>query len=112
MSETIEQLLARLRGEYLAEMPARMAEFRAALRAVEEGNTAGVTTLVILFHRLTGSAGAYGFGEVSMVCREMETWLTTGPNLGPAERERVASAIAAIETAFERPPTGLGLAQP
>jgi HPt (histidine-containing phosphotransfer) domain-containing protein len=109
MSESLEQLIARLRVEYLTEVPGRLAEMRVACSAwLEHRATAGppVTTL---FHRLAGSAGAYGFGDVSTICRETERWLATGPEPSPEHGRRVEAAIAAIAAAFAKPPTTAGL---
>lgn len=112
MTETLQQLIDRLRVDYLADIPARLDEFRSALQATEAGDEPGTAALVTLFHRLSGSAGAYGFGQVSAICRDMERWLDTRPIIGAQERARLLAALAAIEEAFRRPPSVPGLEQP
>lgn len=101
----MEQLMDWLRANYLAEMPSRLDELRAALQAWRNGEPGGTLLLPVLFHRLAGSAGAYGFGQVTMVCREMEAWLGTQPTNGAEEAARLCAALAAIEEAFSLPPT-------
>lgn len=109
MTETIEQLMDRLRAEYLAGIPSRLDEMRAALQAWRSGEPSGTPPLPVLFHRLSGSAGAHGFGQVTMVCREMESWLATHPANGAVEAARLCAALAAIEEAFSLPPTTAGI---
>lgn len=109
MNEPLEQLIARLRAEYLAEIPDRLAEMDSALERWAAGVPPEGPALLTLFHRLAGSAGAYGFGDVSSTCRGIERWLAGNPSPDPDGRERVSAALASIRTAFARPPTTEGI---
>ncbi|HEX9165054.1 MAG TPA: Hpt domain-containing protein [Gemmatimonadales bacterium] len=109
MNEPLEQLIARLRGEYLAETPDRLVEMRSALERWRGGLTPEGPSLLTLFHRLAGSAGAYGFGDVSALCRTIEQWLAQDPPAEEANGRRIAEAIDTIEAAFTRPPTTEGI---
>lgn len=102
MSETIHELMARLRREYLAEMPARLDGLREAMEAFLGGRDPPGPPLGTLFHRLSGSAGAYGFDAASALCRDTEQWLVTGPTPTAATRDRLEQVLADLERIFER----------
>lgn len=109
MTETLDQLMARLRAEYLEEVPERLHEMRRARARWLAGFPPEGPPLLTLFHRLAGSAGAYGYGDVSAACREAEQWLATGPEPSEEAGRRLARAIDAIEQAFDRPPSTEGI---
>jgi HPt (histidine-containing phosphotransfer) domain-containing protein len=105
VNEPLDQLMTRLREEYLAEVPTRLGELRSALDAFTAGTVPEGPTLATLFHRLAGSAGAYGFSAVTRVCRETESLLTEETTPTVATRAAIEAAIAAVERAFARGPT-------
>ncbi len=70
--EALERALKVLRTEYLEASPTRVAELWSALARVQNGDTAAVGALGTLAHRLAGSAGSYGFQEVSIAARELD----------------------------------------
>jgi HPt (histidine-containing phosphotransfer) domain-containing protein len=107
--EPIDQLMARLRSEYLAEVPGRLAEIETAITEWLAGREPD-PPLKTLFHRLSGSAGAYGFEHVTQVCRLTEQWLARKPARGPEARTRLEQALAQVKWAFEQPPSGTGVA--
>jgi len=109
-SESIDQLMSRLREEYLAEIPDRLDEMRRALTAFAGGRESEGPPLATLFHRLAGSAGAYGFGDVSATCRETEKWLGTDPGRTDETRAHVERTIARIGESFRKGPTSEGIA--
>lgn len=102
MSEPLDQLMTRLRGEYLAEIPVRLDEMRAALDAFMAGAVPDGPPLATLFHRLAGSAGAYGFSAVTRICREMESFLREEPPATVVTRTAIETSLTAIERAFNR----------
>lgn len=104
MSEAIEELMARLRAEYLEEMPSRLEEILTAVDLLEGGSLEAVAQLKVLFHRLAGSAGAYGYGEVTTACRREEIALRAASNPA-ALAGQVREAVAEIRTAFAASPT-------
>jgi len=109
VSDPVAELMARLRQEYLAEVPDRLEQLRLAAGAFQRAEPAD-PPLATLFHRMAGSAGAYGFGPVTALCRGMEQWLATGPPRDNATMARIEQAIRAIASAFEEGPTSEGIA--
>ena len=107
--EPIDQLMKRLRGEYLAEVPNRLAEIDRAIKSWLAGQQPD-PPLKTLFHRLSGSAGAYGFEHVTQVCRLTEQWLARKPAPGNDARVRLEQALAQLRWAFEQPPSGTSVA--
>jgi HPt (histidine-containing phosphotransfer) domain-containing protein len=107
--EPIDQLMTRLRAEYLSEVPNRLAEIDAAIREWVAGGEPD-PPLKTLFHRLSGSAGAYGFEHVTQVCRLTEQWLAKNPARGLDAKIRLERALAQVKWAFEQPPSGTGVA--
>jgi HPt (histidine-containing phosphotransfer) domain-containing protein len=107
--DPIDELMVRLRREYLAEMPGRLLELSHAIAAWGGGKTPA-TSLLTLFHRLSGSAGAYGFSEVSRICRETEQWLANDPDPLPENAARLRNALGRIEQAFRTGPEELDIA--
>ena len=109
MSDPVEEMMARLRQEYLAEVPDRLEQLRLAARAYRHDEPVD-PPLATLFHRLAGSAGAYGFGPVTTTCRKMEQWLATAPPRDDATMARIEESIRAIASAFKSGPTTEGIA--
>ena len=105
MNTSLEELMTRLRADYLAAVPARLDMLSTAAGQLETGDSAARTTLLTELHRLAGSAGAYGFGQVTALCRQAEAALRSDdaptPELGPHIRQ----VIEAIRAAFARGPT-------
>lgn len=109
--DDLEQVLAALRRDYLAEAPSRIRELQKDAAALRAGEPDAVASLRTRFHRLAGSGGSYGFPEVSAIAREMEQWLNNTPSVGPDDADRVDQAIGRIGEAFDRhaepaPPAG------
>jgi HPt (histidine-containing phosphotransfer) domain-containing protein len=69
----------------------------AALTAGEDGAEMG---LAMLFHRLAGSGGAYGFPQVSVTARELERLIRSEPHWTPARLAEVHAGIQEIADAF------------
>ena len=96
--------MARLRAEYLVEIPSRLEEILAAVERLEGGSPEAVAQLKVLFHRLAGSAGAYGYGEVTIACRREEIALKAATN-PPGLAGQIREAVEEIRTAFSASPT-------
>ena len=105
MSESIDELMARLRSEYLADVPARLSELSEGIAAVGRGEDGAAAALAGLFHKLAGSAGAYGYGDVSDRCRQIERWLVAGEGGAKETLPPLEAAIGEIEAAFTKAPT-------
>lgn len=104
MTESLHQMMARLRAEYLAQVPARLEELEAAIEGFERQGSPVREHLIRLFHRLAGSAGAYGFAEVTRRCRDAEERLARG--LEPAQAAVLREALVEVRGEFgpSRPP--------
>jgi len=97
--------MTRLRREYAAEFPVRLADLRRTASEWLEGGDPE-PPLATLFHRLAGSAGAYGYTEVSALCRVAEQFLATSPGRNAETAARLEAAITGVAEAFSRGPTG------
>ena len=75
MSDPVDRAFQELRREYLASLPARLDELRSDVAGFRAGMPEAAPSLRTRLHRLTGSAGSYGFGELSKAAREVEHWL-------------------------------------
>jgi len=103
--DPLHELMARLRRDYQREFPARIADLR---RTAAEWLAGGdpEPPLGTLFHRLSGSAGAYGYTTVSTVCRAAERYVGAGPARNAETAAHLEAAIGGVEEAFLKGPTG------
>jgi len=109
MSESLESLMSRLQAEYLDEIPSRLDGLRTELAAFDKMQKGAGERLAVLFHRLAGSAGAYGFGGVTACCRRAEQVLEASPP-SPKQVVELQDLITAIEEAFAAGPTTFPIA--
>ncbi len=100
MTEPIDQAFLELQREYVAELPARLAELREDLDAFRRGFDGAAGSLKVRLHRLAGSGGSHGFPEVSEIAREMERWLEAGSV--PGEAETLNQAVTRLESVIRR----------
>ena len=103
--DSLSELMDRLRRDYLGEVPSRIGDLR---RTTEEwlAGAEPEPPLQTLFHRLAGSAGAYGYTEVSLICRTAERVMNSKPGRDAVTAAKLEAAIQAVEQAFTRGPTG------
>jgi len=103
--DSLQELMTRLRRDYLGEIPARIQDLR---RTAEEWLAGGEPEpqLPVLFHRLAGSAGAYGYTEVSLICRTAERFVSAKPGRNAETAAKLEAAIRAVEETFRKGPTG------
>ena len=85
--DDFEAELARLSADYARDLPARVAE----LREAHARGAAGAADLCEGAHRLRGTAGSYGFAEISALAGRLEDALR--PPLDA--RTEVAATLAA-----------------
>ncbi|HEU4763266.1 MAG TPA: diguanylate cyclase [Gemmatimonadales bacterium] len=107
MPSSLEEALAQLGRDYLAEAPARLAELRKDLAALEAGESDALDSLRARFHRLAGSGGSHGFNEVSEVSRRAELWIQAHPAAADAY-EVLRREIDALTQAFDRAGAAVG----
>ncbi len=70
-----QQLLARLRNTYLAELPARCDDIEQLILALKQSND-GFEELYRLVHSTKGSAGTHSLQVVSVICHDIEDQLS------------------------------------
>jgi len=102
MSDPVAAALRELRREYHSAGPARVAELERGLTALRAGEDGAETSLTMLFHRLAGSGGAYGFPQVSTIARELERLLRSEPHWTPARLDELQAGVQDIAEAFMR----------
>lgn len=105
MTDPLAEMMKKLGRDYLRESPARVAELRAALSAVEQGEAGAMDTLRRQLHKLAGSGGSYGFDDVSTSARAGETvarrLFESGAAPGVADLAALRAAIDAVAAAFD-----------
>lgn len=100
MSDPVAAALRELRREYQAESSARVEELQRGVAALAAGDEGAETGLAVLFHRLAGSGGAYGFPRVSTAARELERLVRSEPHWTPARLDELRAGIREIAEAF------------
>lgn len=104
MTDPLEAMMKKLGRDYLRDSPARVAELRAALGAVEQGAAGAIDTLRRLLHKLAGSGGSYGFDDVSTSARAGETvarrLFESGAAPAAAELAALRASVDAVAAAF------------
>jgi HPt (histidine-containing phosphotransfer) domain-containing protein len=101
VSDELERVLAQLAREYVAQAPSRLDELRKAVAAFRAGEPGAINSLSILFHRLAGSGGSYGFPAVSEIGRSTERWLKSDPPPRPDQASRLDEAVAQLARCFD-----------
>ena len=103
MTEDLLRELRALRASFLERLPARLGDVAARWRQLLDGtpSPAAVRELLTQVHGLAGTAGSLGMAGLSQAARRMEAVLgelaESGSPPGAADRERMASALAAAE---------------
>jgi HPt (histidine-containing phosphotransfer) domain-containing protein len=100
--DEIDELFQELRREYLSESKDRLAELRAGLGAFRSSAPEAAAALKTHFHRLAGSGGSYGFPEISVIAKEAELWIATGPPPDQAAVARLEETIERLGAAFQK----------
>jgi diguanylate cyclase (GGDEF)-like protein len=93
MTDQPDPTLLELQREYLASLPDRLNELRAAIVALREGAPEAAGSLRARLHRLAGSGGSFGFTELSAIAREGERWLAA---------HSASSGTSGLESIVER----------
>jgi diguanylate cyclase (GGDEF)-like protein len=112
VTDPLEQVLEQLARDYVAEAPARIAELRKDLAALEAGESDALDSLRSRFHRLAGTAGSHGIPEVSDIGRRTEQWILTHPIAGTDAYGTLLAAVESISAAFDGAAARLGVAAP
>jgi chemotaxis protein histidine kinase CheA len=76
--EALNEVLASLRNEYANELPERLSEMKGYLKNARDDEEKQLEWLVkahVIAHRLTGTAGSYGFTELSTAAANLDLYL-------------------------------------
>ncbi len=76
--EALNEVLANLRSEYLNELPERLSEMKEYFknaRADQEKQLEWLGKAHVIAHRLAGTAGSYGFAELSSAAANLDLYL-------------------------------------
>ncbi len=74
----LDAVLKTLRGEYLNELPERLSEMKVyfkSARADEEKQLEWLGKAHVIAHRLAGTAGSYGFADLSSAAANLDLYL-------------------------------------
>ena len=110
--DPLEEAMAGLRREYLAEAPARLMELRKDYSAVLAGEPGAAVSLKGRFHKLAGSGGSYGFPDISDLARRAEGWLAEHAEDYGAAGEMIGPVIDELERAFHQAERSLAVRGP
>ena len=98
--------LRKLRAEYLAEAPAKIAELWSVFERVQSGDREATGALRTHVHRLAGSGGAYGLPDVTACARKAEQLidriLASTAGRPAADLAQLREHLAGVADAFER----------
>jgi diguanylate cyclase (GGDEF)-like protein len=102
MTDQIDNVLTGLRREYLSAMPERLEELRSDIAAWRAGSVEAPGSLRARLHKLAGSGGSYGFGDLSAISRDGERWLSTHFSAKEADGlsaiiDRLAAAVGVAQ---------------
>ena len=76
--EALNEVLAGLRGEYLKELPERLSEMKGYFKNAREDQEKQLDWLEkahVIAHRLAGTAGSYGFTDLSSAAANLDLYL-------------------------------------
>jgi len=71
----VREVYVKALEERLKQLENTVAEYRDSPGNIENRNS-----LITIVHRLRGSAGSFGFNEISMAAEELEEWLEENAN--------------------------------
>jgi diguanylate cyclase (GGDEF)-like protein len=115
MSDLHEEAYRELQREYLALLPASLADLRGLVAALRRGEDI-IAELKTGFHRLAGSGGSYGFPGISEIARSAEQQVAGSPAESVADqleeavhRLEAALTVARAHTVAGSEVTGTGL---
>ena len=110
MSDTVqndlEATLARMRAEFIDQLPARQASLQAQLQAVERGEPEALQTFHRAAHSLVGSAGVHRLLPISEAARALEHSAAAQPRdqaLSPAGLKALRQGLARLLQVMVQP---------
>ncbi|MDX2193126.1 MAG: Hpt domain-containing protein, partial [Gemmatimonadales bacterium] len=106
--DDLDAIVRDLQRQYLADAPARLAEIADTLAALAAGDETAPVQLKVLFHRLKGSSGSYGFADVAAVAAELDRRAAAA--LAPTDAEALREAMRTVDQLFARHIAAFGAA--
>lgn len=76
MSDEFSSALAKMRADFVEELPGRCALLEDSVMALEKGATDAFDELFRQVHSLKGSGGTFGLQIISSICHDLETFIT------------------------------------
>lgn len=108
MNADKQEKLRNLQNKYIAQLPGKLSALnRVWLKALHDGDIAGLNQLRQLAHNLAGSAGTFGFPSVSVEAKNLENTLRgldDIQNLDSPAKEAIADALQRIVSLIELGP--------
>jgi len=97
--------LRRLRADYLAAAPERIAELQTAYARVQNGEAQSLEGLSTLVHRLAGTGASYGLPAVTARAREADgacrQMIASRAPLTPDDTARLRALLQGVADAFQ-----------
>ena len=90
--------LSAVRSAYVQRLRSQAADLREALVRAQQGDTDALAELRRIAHRLHGTAGSFGFDEVSYAAAQLEELVETQPTAAQMEAAG-SSLLRLMETA-------------
>ncbi|WP_426755971.1 response regulator [Myxococcus sp. Y35] len=117
LEEDLAASIAALNAEYGARLKDKVAELEALLVRVRSGEREALAPACTVVHKLHGTAGSYGFAEVSLRAGELEAVLLPARGGAPVDvaaldaafRELAAAAAVPVKPAAAPPPSSEGV---
>ncbi len=105
-NQEFQQQIQALRDEYEAKLPARLRELDACFRLLPPEDGAGesrqeLENLMALAHKLSGSAGTFGFMALGIAAEKLENACQASLNQSGGHGE-LAGLLAAVLSAAEK----------
>ncbi len=107
----LQQQVKALRDEYEAKLPGRLEELEAAFKQLPPDGDAGesrleLQNLMALAHKLSGSAGTFGFMALGVAAEKLENacqaYLDQSGGLAAGGHGELAGLLAAVRDAVEK----------
>lgn len=106
-NDQLDETMARLQREYVAELPARLAELRKDFAALNAGEPDAADSIRQRLHKLAGSGGSYGFAEMSQVARNAELWVGAKSGTGADMTARLSETLAKLAALMDQAPQSM-----
>ena len=102
--DDLDETFEALQQEYLAELPARLADLRKDVAALQAGEADAAVSLRSRLHQMAGSGGSYGFPQLSRIARDTEQWMLGDPVWDGTALARLEEMVAQLAEVLDTTP--------